>query len=170
MRCARAIILLHSFVKISASFPRASGERYMCVCTRRGRPSLNKRLLFSALVQDYYSAAMQCTGTRAHYTRTLNSHCCVPSKGRSIERHALSSCNNDGPRASLYALSFITTRSAALSRLYFISRSNALPFPSRGCQDWFRKITDMLRSYEDFISFSVKDEYIFLDRYRLVLC
>lgn len=140
MRYARAIILLHSFVKISASFPRANGERYMYVCTRRwGRPSLNKRLLFSALVQDYYSAAMQCTGTRTHTYVRLNSHCCVPSKGRSIERHALSSCNNDGPRAPLYALSFITTRLTALSRLYFISRWNALTFPSRGC------LTDFLK-------------------------
>lgn len=122
MRYARAIILLHSFVKISASFPRASGEGYVCVCTRRGRPSLNKRLLFSALVQDYYSAAMQRTRTRARAYVRLNSHCCVPSKGRSIERHALSSCNNDGPRAPLYALSFITAQiGRSLSTIFHLS-------------------------------------------------
>lgn len=124
MRYARAIILLHSFVKISASFPRASGARYVHVCTAGSPLPKQAPLIFCSCARLLFRGerdAVHGMHTGVHTHARLNSHCCVPSKGRSIERHALSSCNNDGPRAPLYALSFITTRSAALSRLYFIS-------------------------------------------------
>lgn len=134
MRYARAIILLHSFVKISLSlslsfyFARASARKDVC-----RYPSLNKRLFYFLLLckiiisRQYSAYIYKYTHTHIHIGVSLNSHCCVSSKGRgcrSIGRHALSSCNNDGSWAPL-CNSSLRHRCSFLN-IFYIARWNAL--------------------------------------------
>jgi len=125
-------------------------------------------------VQDYYSAAHTARSrARTHTRACLNSHCCASPKGRacrSIERRALSCCNNDGLREQSSLCAIPVTTLPLLLGCVLCSRSSASPhaasvLPKREARS--RPAYSRLRIssrpgilFPDFVRFASRDQRV----------